>query len=159
MTILAVVTFTLLFLVALAGIIVPVLPGVPLAAVGALLAAWMTGFERLTLVPLVIVGVLAVLSQLVDVLGSWLGAKHYGASRPGVWGGIIGSFVGLLLFPPFGFLTGALVGAVVAELLTGRAFGDAVRSGVGALVGTLGGTVAKLLILIGIGIVVFPRLV
>jgi len=34
----------------------------------------------------------------------------------------------------------------------------AVRSGVGALVGTLGGLVARLFIVIAMGLVVFPRL-
>lgn len=156
MTIFAFAVFLVLFLVAAAGIIVPVLPGVPIAAVGALLAAWIMGFERFGLTPLIYVGVLAVLSQLVDLAGTYLGSKVYGAGRAGTWGGVIGSFFGLVLFPPFGFLLGALVGAVGAEMLAGRQFDEAVRSGIGAFVGTLGGTVAKLVIMVVIGVVVFP---
>lgn len=156
MTVLAFFVFLIGFAVAAAGVIVPVLPGVPLAAVAALLAAWIMGFDRFGVTPLVYVAVLAVLSQLVDLAGTWLGSRFYGAGRAGVWGGIIGSFFGLFLFPPFGFLIGALVGAVVAEMLVGRRFDEAVRSGVGAFVGTLGGTVAKLIIMVVIGFVVFP---
>ncbi len=156
MTILAFIVFLLVFLVAAAGVIVPVLPGVPLVAVGALLSAWIMGFERFGIMPLIYVGVLAVLSQVVDLAGTWLGSRFYGAGRAGVWGGIIGSFFGLFLFPPFGFLIGALVGAVVAEMLAGRPFEEAVRSGIGAFVGTLGGTVAKLMIMVAVGFVVFP---
>jgi uncharacterized protein YqgC (DUF456 family) len=155
-TVLAFILFLLSFLVGTAGIIAPVLPGVPVAALGALLAAWMMGWQRFGVMPLVYVGSLAVLSQLVDVAGTWLGSRVYGAGRAGTWGGIIGSLLGLFLFPPFGFLLGALVGAVVAEMLVGRKFDEAVRSGVGALVGTLGGTVAKLLIMVAIGWIVFP---
>ena len=51
---------------------------------------------------------------------------------------------------------GALIGAVGAEMLVGRKFEEAVRSGIGAFVGTLGGTVAKLVIMVAIGVVVFP---
>jgi uncharacterized protein YqgC (DUF456 family) len=158
MTVLAVVVFSLFYLVALAGIVLPVLPGVPLAAVGALLAAWIVGFEGLGWGVLAWVAALAALAQLTDYLGSALGAKVYGASRPGLWGGIFGSLAGLILFPPLGFLPGALVGALAAELLTGRNLAEAFRSGVGALIGTLGGVVAKLFIMIAIAILVFPRL-
>lgn len=158
MEILALVVFVLLFLVALAGIVLPVLPGVPIAAVGALLAGWMTGFERLSLTPLLIVAALAVLAQVVELASSWIGARYYGAGRPGLWGGVLGSLLGLILFPPFGFLVGALVGAVLFELLAGRAFNDAVRAGIGAFVGTLGGSVAKVVIMAAIAVVVLPRL-
>lgn len=156
MNILAFIVFLLTFLVGAAGIIVPVLPGVPVAALGALLAAWMIGFETFGVTNLIYVGVLAVLSQLVDVAGTYLGSRYYGAARAGTWGGVIGSLFGLFLFPPFGFLIGALVGAVLAEMATGRKFDEAVRSGIGALVGTLGGTIAKLIIMVVIGFIVFP---
>ena len=158
MEILAIFVFALLFLVALAGIILPVLPGVPIAAVGALLAGWMTGFERLSLAPLLVVAALAVLAQLVELGSSWVGARYYGAGRPGLWGGVIGSLVGLILFPPFGFLVGALLGAVLFELLAGRAFNEAIKAGIGAFVGTLGGAVAKVVIMVAIAVVVLPRL-
>ncbi|HLU82471.1 MAG TPA: DUF456 domain-containing protein [Trueperaceae bacterium] len=157
LTTVAFVVFLVSFLFALAGVVVPVLPGVPIALAGAIAAAAIIGFQRFGIQPLVYVGILTVLSQAVDLAGTWLGSKHYGAGRAGLWGGIIGSFVGLFVFPPFGFLLGALVGAVVAELMVGRKMDEAVRSGIGALVGTLGGTVAKVIIVIVIGFVVFPR--
>ncbi len=156
-TVLAFIVFLLSFAVATLGVILPVLPGVPIAAAGALAAAAIMGFDRFGVATLVHVGLLAVLSQLVDVAGTYLGSKVYGAGRAGTWGGVIGSFVGLFVFPPWGFLLGAVIGAVVAELLIGREFGQAVRSGIGAFVGTLGGSVAKLVIMVVIGVIVFPR--
>lgn len=158
MTILATVLFTAVFLLALAGIFLPFLPGVPVAALAAFLAAWMTGFRELGTVPLVIIGVLALLSVLTDYLAGALGAKRFGAGRAGVWGSILGALFGLFLFPPFGFLLGALLGAVAGELLTGRAPQDALRAAFGVFVGTLGGILTNVLLLIAIGIVVFPRL-
>jgi len=157
LTTLAFVVFLVTYVVAFVGVIVPVVPGVPVAAAGALVAASIMGFERFGVTPLVYVGGLAVLSQLVDLAGTWLGSKGFGASRAGVWGGGIGSFAGLFVLPPFGFLVGALAGAAAAELLAGRQLADAIRSGVGAFVGTLGGTVAKLVIMVVMGFVAFPR--
>ena len=155
--VLAFVVFLISYVVAFVGVVVPVLPGTPIALLGAVLGAWLLGFTEFGVQPLVYVGVLTVLSQLVDVAGTYLGSRVYGAGRAGTWGGVIGSFVGLFVLPPFGFLIGALAGAVVAELLEGREPRAAVRSGDGALVWTFGGTLAKLIIMVVIGVVVFPR--
>jgi uncharacterized protein len=103
--------------------------------------------------------VLTAIAQGFDLLGNWLGAKRFGAGRAGLWGGVIGSFVGLIVLPPWGFLLGALVGATVAELLVGRSLPDAWRAGVGALLGTLAGVGGKLVVVLVIGIVVIGRLI
>lgn len=144
--------------VALAGVILPILPGVPIAFLGVVLAAWMTGFERIDASLLVWVAVLTVLAQGVDLLGTWIGSRTFGARRAGVWGGVIGAVVGLVVLPPWGFLIGALVGAAVAEVATGRALDEAIVAGVGALVGTLTGTVGKFVIVVVIGAVTLPPL-
>ena len=133
------------------------MPGIPLAALGALLAGWLTGFEQIPVSAVVIVTAFAVLAQIIDYVAGVVGARRYGASQAGVWGSVIGSVVGIFFFPPFGFLIGAVVGAVGAELLTKRTFKEALRSGLGAFVGTLGGVFAKIFIVIAIGITVFPK--
>ncbi len=153
MTILATVVFVLIWLVSMAGLIIPVIPGVPLAAAGALLAGWMTGFEKLGLTPLLIIAGLAVLAQVLDLIGGWIGTRYSGGSNAGVWGSIIGSIVGVFVAPPFGFLPGAFVGAMLFELLAQRSFDEAWRSGLGSMLGALGGTFMKLLFLIAIGII------
>jgi len=150
--------FSASLVIAAAGVVVPLLPGVPLAAIGAAAAALIVGVERFGIDGLVYVAVLTILSQLVEVAGTWLGSKHYGAGRAGLWGGVVGSLIGVFVLPPFGFLIGALAGATGAEMLAGRRLEEAFRSGVGAFVGTLGGTIAKLVIVVVMGIVVFPRL-
>lgn len=144
--------------VGLAGIVLPVLPGVPLAAAGALLAAWIRGFDVVGVTPLVWVALLALVAQGLDLAAGAVGARIYGARRAGFWGGVLGSLAGLLWFPPFGFLLGALVGAVGAELLAGRPFDEALRAGVGAFAGSVGGVVAKALVLAAIAVVMIPAL-
>lgn len=155
---LALLVLSLSLLIGLVGIVLPVLPGVPLAAAGALLAAWIRGFEAVGIAPLIWVVVLAVVAQALDFVAGAVGAKMYGARRAGFWGGVLGSLAGLLWFPPFGFLLGALIGAVGAELLTGRAFDEALRAGVGAFAGSVGGVVAKALVLVALAVVMIPAL-
>ncbi len=158
MDIAALLLFLLFLFVGAAGIILPVLPGVPLAAVGAVLAAWMTGFAQLGWTPLLWVIALAVLSQVLEYVAGLIGARYYGARRAGLWGSIIGSIVGVIWLPPLGLLIGALGGAIAGELLTGRPLAEAVRAGFGALLGALGGVLAKAIILIAIALIVIPRL-
>ncbi len=145
--------------VAGAGVVLPVLPGVPIALLAVVLAGWMTGFERLDATLIIWVAVLTALAQGFDVVGNLVGARRFGAGRAGLWGGAIGSFVGLIVFPPWGFLLGALAGAAVAELLVGRPLGEAWRAGVGALLGALAGTGGKLVIVVVIAFVVLRRLI
>ena len=146
-------------MVALVGIFVPVVPGVPLAALAALLAAWLTDFERLSLTPLLLVAGLTLASLLIEYVAGLIGAKRYGASRSGVVGSVVGSLVGLVFFPPFGFILGALGGAVIAELLSGRVAREAFRAGLGVFLGALGGMFAQVVIMIALALVVVPRLV
>lgn len=156
MLILAALVFTIFYLVGVVSVVLPALPGVPVVAVGTLSAAWMTGFDTLTWTMVIITTALALLAWLLDYLAAAVGAQRYGSSRAGLWGSIIGSVVGIF-FPPFGFILGALVGAVVAELFVGRPPAEAFRAGIGAFVGTLGGIVAKVIILVSIAFVVYPR--
>lgn len=95
MLISAALVFTLFYLVGVASVVLPALPGVPVVAVGALLAAWMTGFDALSWTTVVITTVLALLAWLLDYLAAVLGAQRYGSSRAGLWGSIIGSVVGI----------------------------------------------------------------
>jgi uncharacterized protein YqgC (DUF456 family) len=57
-------------LIGIAGIILPALPGIPLVFIGLLLAAWADGFAHVGWPTLVALGVLTVLSLLVDVLAT-----------------------------------------------------------------------------------------
>ncbi len=150
--------FLVAYIVAFAGLILPVLPGVPIAALGAIIAAWMLSFKVITVTQVIIVALLAALAVVLDYLAGVVGAKGFGASTAGVWGSVIGSVIGLFFFPPFGFLVGAILGAIVAEIVSGRQLNEALRAAWGVFLGTLGGIFVKILLLIAIGIVVFPRL-
>jgi hypothetical protein len=137
----------------LLGTFLPFLPGCPLIFGGALLYAWYTGFAAVSWKVLVLLLALALFSEVLDKIATFIGARRYGASRWGLMGVLIGGLGGLILAGPAGLIFGPFLGAIALELIRGRALEGAFRAGFGAVVGMAGGAIGKLLIgLIMIGI-------
>lgn len=135
----------LLVLTGLAGTLLPALPGVPLIFAALAFAAWMDGFAEVSLFSVVLLGVLAAVAVVVDLLASLLGAKKVGASRLAVIGAAVGTVAGLFLGLP-GLILGPFAGAAIGEFITLRDAGQATRVGVATWLGLLFGTLAKLAI-------------
>lgn len=135
----------LLFLVGIVGSVLPWVPGPLLVLAGALLWAVVTSFATVGAGRLAILGALALLTFLLDLVVGAIGARRYGATRWGMMGALVGAIVGLLL-GPLGLLLGGVAGAVVGELMGGADLAGSVRSGVGALAGMLAGVVADLVV-------------
>lgn len=133
----------LLVVVGIAGIILPALPGVPLVFVGLLLAAWGDGFNRVGWLPLVVLGVLTVISIVVDVISTIAGAKKVGASKLALIGSAIGTVAGLF-FMPIGLFVGPFIGALAGEYMHGRQLGQATKVGFGTWLGIVLGVALKL---------------
>ena len=141
-----------LFLIGLAGSLVPWLPGPLFILAGAVLWAFATDFAQIGIGRLAILVAIALVTFLLNFVAGAIGARRYGGSRWGVVGAIVGAVVGLF-FGPVGLLIGPIVGAIVGELLRGADVEDSVRSGLGALVGLLAGIVADFvaaLVMIGL---------
>jgi uncharacterized protein YqgC (DUF456 family) len=126
-----------------AGSVLPALPGVPLVFGGLLLAAWADDFQRVGPLPLVVLGLLVLVSFAIDFLATALGAKRVGATRLAILGAAIGTVMGLFLGLP-GLILGPFVGAVVGELVSHGKVEQAARAGVATWIGLLFGTLAKL---------------
>lgn len=129
--------------VGLAGSVLPALPGVPLVFAGLLLAAWAGGFEQVGAFPLVVLGLLTLLSFGIDLAATALGAKRVGATKLAVLGAALGTFAGLFLGLP-GLILGPFVGAVAGELVSHGQVQQATRAGLATWMGLLFGTLAKL---------------
>ncbi len=132
----------LMMLIGVAGVVLPVLPGLPLTLAGMLLAAWAGNFEQVGWGTLTVLGVLTVLSVIVDFLSTALGAQRVGASRMAIIGSVIGTFAGLL-FLPVGIFVGPFAGALIGELLHGRELGQATKVGLATWIGLVVGMVLK----------------
>lgn len=133
----------ILMIVGLAGCLLPVLPGPPLAY-GGLLLLQATRYGDFSLAFFLVLGAFTVLVTALDYLVPAWGTKKFGGSRRGVVGAVIGLVIGIIFFPPLGIIVGPFVGALVGELTTGQGFAGALRASFGSLAGTLLGTVLKL---------------
>jgi uncharacterized protein YqgC (DUF456 family) len=124
------------------GTVLPALPGTPLIFCGILLVAWWGDFSVIGVVPVVLCGVLAVLSLVIDLIATAFGAKRLGASRLAVVGAMLGSLVGIFFLLP-GLIIGPFVGAILGEYVAQRDLRQATKVGVGTWVGLLLGTASK----------------
>jgi len=145
--------------VGVAGTLLPALPGIPLMFAGMLLGAWIDDFTRIGWVTLTVLAVLTLLSVLVDIAASALGAKRVGASARAIWGAAIGTVAGIFL-GLVGLVLGPFIGAVIGELSVHGRIDTAGRVGIATWLGLLLGAVAKVAIAFSmIGIFVFSVLV
>lgn len=136
-----------LMIVGVIGSVVPFLPGAALILVGAVVHQLMLGNDASAGWWVVgVLAVMAVLSYVVDIAASALGAKRYGASKWGVWGGFIGAIVGLFFGIP-GLLLGPIIGVLAGELILARKeFRAAASASWGTVLGTLLGVLGKFVI-------------
>ena len=135
-----------LFAVGLIGTIVPVLPGTTIILAAAIIHRVVLGAEKSvgwkTIVVLVL---LTIASYVFDFLGSYFGAKYFGATKWGALGAIVGMLVGLF-FGIIGLFVGPVIGAVTGEFIAGKQMTDAGRAGWGSLLGNLGAMIGRLII-------------
>lgn len=136
----------ILTLLGFLGCILPVLPGPPLSFVALLILAVTTNFAApLTAKFIFIMLIVTIAVTAMDYIVPVVGAKKYGASKWGLWGSILGMILGIIFFPPLGFIIGAFFGAVMAEMIAGKSTGEAIKAGMGVFVGALLGTILKLI--------------
>jgi uncharacterized protein YqgC (DUF456 family) len=148
----------LLIVLGFAGLILPVVPGIPLVFAGLVLLAWAENFAYVGWMTLTLLGVLALVSYGIDFLASALGAKKFGASPRAVVGAALGALAGLF-FGLLGILLGPFVGAVVGEFSGKASLKAAAHAGVGATLGLLFGALLKIALAFAmIGVFVLARL-
>lgn len=125
-----------------AGLVLPMLPGMPLILAGSLAVAAADGFERVGALSLAVIAVLALAGSIVDHVSGVLGARRAGASRWGLLGAVLGLIVGLFFGLP-GLILGPAIGAVTLEYARDQEFRRATRAGAGVFIGFVLGTVLK----------------
>ena len=147
-TVVLIVLCSVLIIIGLLGVILPILPGIPLAWLGLFIYAIGTGFDRLSIVTIVIFFILMVFTLILDFVAPMLGAKKYQASRFGIFGAFLGFTVGIFAFGFWGVILGPLIGAFLGELLVGRKPKQAFGSALGALLGFVAGTLFKIIFIL-----------
>ncbi|MFQ5583434.1 MAG: DUF456 domain-containing protein [Calditrichia bacterium] len=134
----------LVILVGLVGTIIPMIPGIPLIYGGYLVWGLASGWTDYGATTMIVLGVITLLSIVVDYYAGAAGAKKYGASTAGVIGAILGAIFGVIIFNIPGLVLGPFLGAVAGEMLVGKKQKDAWRAGWGAFLGFLAGSLFKI---------------
>jgi uncharacterized protein YqgC (DUF456 family) len=139
----------LLMVFALTSIILPVLPGgVPIAWLGLFIYSIGTGFERISVTAVIVFLILTLLTLALNFLSPMIGARGLKASKWGMWGAILGSFVGGLIWGLWGTVLGPYLGTVFGELTAGRRPSQSLRIGLGAVVGIIVGGLVNIVMVL-----------
>lgn len=134
---------TAVMLTGLAGVFLPVLPGVPLVLAGTFIYAWSTDFQVITIGNLIFFAVLTLIASAVDYVAGLITARKYGASKYGLIGGVLGGITGLAILSIPGLIIGQLVGVILGELYFGKQIKDSFTSGFAMFVGYILGSTIK----------------
>lgn len=135
-------SLVLIFL-GVAGLIIPVLPGLPLIYLGTALHK----FEFFTVHPISwttfwIITVIFVIAQIAELAAGFLGAASVGMNRWGFFGGVIGLMIGFFFSLP-GLILGPLIGVFLGQLAGSRSANTAFRATMAFALGTVVGLAVK----------------
>lgn len=133
----------ILSILGVAGCIIPVLPGPPIAFVGVLIVYFTTA--EVPGSAIVIYGIITLVTVILDYIVPMLGVKYFGGTRSGKLGCFIGSLAGLF-FMPWGIIAGPFFGALIGEIIGESNMRDALMSGLGSLLGFLVGVTLKIVV-------------
>lgn len=135
---------TILIVLGFIGCVVPVIPGPVLSFVALILISIPGRFTLFSPALLIILGIAAIGSQLLDNLFPVLSSKKAGAGKAGIWGSVIGMIAGMIFFPPLGVIFGAFLGALAGEMLFNKENKEPLKAAMGVFTGTLLGIIVKL---------------
>jgi uncharacterized protein YqgC (DUF456 family) len=135
-------------LVGLLGVVLPVLPGIPLSWLGLFIYALATSFERISIATVIVFFILTVLTLVIDFIAPLLGARKYQASKFGIAGAFIGGIVGIIVVNIWGIILGPVIGAFLGELIAKGKPKQALGSALGAFVGFVMGALLKIIVIL-----------
>ena len=109
-------TITLvIMLVGLAGLAFPILPGLVIIWVAALVYGILTGFNLTSGILLAVMTVLMIVGSLIDNVIMGATARQKGASWLAIGVALVLALLGSLALPPFGGIIAALIGLFAVE--------------------------------------------
>jgi len=139
--------FTLLLLPGFAGVFLP-LPSLPYMFGITLIFGFIDQWQHLSYIKLVVLGIIMLISFAAEYLTGLIGAKYSGAAKISIVFGLVGTIIGLIVFPPFGGIAGLFLGILASEFLHFRDHIKALKAASGGLIGTLVGMLISLILAI-----------
>jgi uncharacterized protein YqgC (DUF456 family) len=143
------IVFVILLFLGLLLTCIPTLPGIPVMFGTIFIYGLLDNFTTLQPWHLAVFGALALLSIGIDYSSGLIGAKLGGANKKSLLFGIIGLFLGLVVFPPFGAFMGLFLGVFLAELVQFQDRHKALKAASYSLAATVTGALANIAIAIG----------
>lgn len=139
------VTLVVMF-IGLLGALLPLVPGVALIWLTALIYAIAEGFENVDPITLVILSLIALPGITADIWVSNLGAKVGGASLWSIVTSLLGGIIGFLVANVPGAIIGSLVGLIAVELFRAKDWRQALKASGGWIAGWLVSTFIEIAI-------------
>ncbi|HPF43982.1 MAG TPA: DUF456 domain-containing protein [Syntrophomonadaceae bacterium] len=139
----------LLCVIGVLGTILPMLPGVAMIFIVIAAYGWWEGFHTITFSYLLVLGLLTLLSAVLNYLSSVMGAKFFGSTKAGLVGALLGTFIGIFFFPPIGIIIGPLAGAFIGEYISKQDVNSSLKAGLGAVIGMFTGVVFQFVMAAG----------
>lgn len=145
-----------LILLGFVGVVLPAIPGAPLALIGLLIFKLFSGDCSFGWEIIIIAGVFVIIGAILDYVLPVALTKKFGGTKYGVWGSILGLIAGLF-FPPFGLIIGPFLGAFIGELIFApKNVNGALKSAFGSFIGFIINTGFDLILcLVLLGILIY----
>lgn len=139
-----IVTGFVLIVAGIIGSVLPFIPGPVLSYMALILLSMAHEWEGFSPLFLIVLGAIVMVVTLLDYIIPRFIRKKYGASRLGLLGAVIGLFIGLIFFPPYGLFIGAALGAIIGEVFSRKEGLETPIARVGAFIGTIVGILYKI---------------
>lgn len=139
----------ILFILAYAGLVLPILPDYPLVLVGFAIYHFVINNEKLGWFFWTSSLLVAILLFVVDYIASGLAVKKKGGSKWGIVGAVIGLFVFPFFLGPLGIIIGPFTMVVLIEYAQKKSFNEALEIGYSTLVGFISGVFVKFFVITG----------
>ena len=131
--------------IGLLGVLLPLVPGVALIWLVALVYAIAEGFKNIDPITMIVLSVIALPGITADIWVSSLGAKAGGASLWSIVASLVGGVVGFLVSTLPGAIIGALVGLMAVELFRAKDWRQALKASGGWIAGWLLSAVVQII--------------
>lgn len=132
-----------LFILSFIGLILPIIPGVLLIWGAFILYHFTLAESGLSLwLWLVMIG-FTVLLFIADFITNYYFVNKLGGTKASQWGALIGTLIGIFVYPPLGLIIVPFIIVFIIELSYRKTKEEALKAALGALAGLLSGAVAK----------------
>ena len=132
----------IIMIIGLSGVILPVLPGIPLIFAAAVLYGILTHFQEINLQLILIFAGMTAFGLIIDYLANYFSVRKMGGGRAGAVGAVIGLLIGIW-FGIVWIIVLPFLLAVLFELIAGKEGRQALSAGFGAFVGLLLGGLTR----------------